>query len=225
MNNNKACSSLQRFSYLLFISLVLAFAKADAQLSTSIKNETRLLAKDFQIVDIDLNQYLELEVKTINGDEVKIITSQNGEYRNAVVLSSSIKNDSLLITDPINPTFIFPEDKLSAHKVIDGKATILIPKFKKTVINTQSADILISGEFKSIFINQLSGSCKIDRIKGDLIYVSAYADVFLELTNHDTATFSRSGKVSLFLKPDLIKFSARIETVSGNISHLKKTNK
>jgi hypothetical protein len=225
MNNLHACSCLQGFSYVLYISLVLAFAKADAQQSTSIKNETSLFASNFEVVDIDLNQYLQLEIKTTNGNEVKIITNQNGEYKNAVVLSSKVRNDSLLITDPINPTFTFPEDKLSAHKVIDGKATILLPRFKKIVLNTQSADISISGDFKNIYINQLSGSCRINKVEGDLTYVSVYADVFLELVNYDTTLISRSGKVSSFIKPNLIKYFASIETVSGNISHLRKTKK
>lgn len=225
MNNLHACSSLQGFSFVIYMCVILAFAKADAQQSSSIKNETNLFSSNFQIVDIDLNQYLQLEIKTTNSDEVKIITNQNGEYRNAVVLSSQVRNDSLLITDPINPTFTFPEDKLSAHKVIDGKATILLPRLKKVVLNTQSADISISGDFKNIFINQLSGSCKIVNLEGNLTYVSVYADVFLKLVNYDTTSFSRSGKVSSFNKPNLIKYFASIETVSGNISHLRKTKK
>ncbi|MEN8815268.1 MAG: hypothetical protein ABF274_00160 [Nonlabens sp.] len=225
MNKHLACSSLQRFFYVSFIFFVLAFAKADAQQSSSVKNETQFLQSSFNVVDIDLNQYLELEIKTTDNNNVKITTDQSGEYKNAVILSSSIRNDSLLITDPISPSFSFPEDKLSAHKVIDGKATLFLPKNKSLIINTQSADISISGDFKKIYINQLSGSCKINKLKGDVTYVSAYADVFLELTDYSTTVFSRSGKVSTFKKPNLIKYFALIETVSGNISHLKKTKK
>lgn len=219
------CSILQRFFCVFIAVCLLAFAKADAQQSSSNKNETQLFTSNFKVVDIHLDQYLELEIKTTNGNEVKVITSQNGEYKNAVLLSSRVKNDSLLITDPIDPSFTFPEDKLSAHKVIDGKATILIPRFKKVVLNAQNADISIAGDFKNVYINQLSGSCKIDRLQGDLTYVSAYADVFLDLINYDITIFSRSGKVSSFVKPRLIKFFASIETVSGNISPLRKTKK
>lgn len=225
MNNRNACSFLQRFSCVLFGCIVLTFAKANAQQTSSIKNERQHLQSTFEVVHIDLLQYLKLEIKTSTSDQVKIITRQNGEYRNAVVLTSIVRNDSLLITDPIHPSFTFPGDKLSVHKVVDGDAIIYIPRFKKVVLNTQNADITISGVFKNVYINQLSGSCKMNQIQSDLNYISIYADVFIALEKHDITSFSKSGKVSIFIKPTLIEFFASIETVSGNISHIKKTNK
>jgi hypothetical protein len=225
MDKDDACSNLQRFFCVVIIGIVLAFAEADAQESTPVKNETSHLQAQFNVVDIQMIQYLELEITTSDSDKVTLVTSQNGEYKNAVVLSSEIRNDSLLITDPFNPTFSFPQDKLSAHKVIDGKATLSLPRNKHLVINTQTADITITGNYKSIYINQLSGSCKIDQIQGDLTYVSVYATISIDLKNYDIEAVSRSGNVFVFEKPSLIKYFARLETISGSISNLKKRNK
>ena len=222
MDHSYTCSSLQRF--LCFMSLVvfLAFAKADAQTTSSTTNETSHNLADFSTIDIDLQQYVELEIKTNNSKNVKLITSQNGEYKNAVILSSIIRNDSLIITDPIHPTFTFPRDKLSAHKVIDSKATIVLPKNKKLVINVQSADLKISGNYNSVYINQLSGSCKISQLQGDLHFISVYASIYANLKNYNVTSSSRSGKVQEFKKSIQIKYFARLETVSGNISTLNK---
>ncbi|WP_405378120.1 hypothetical protein [Nonlabens sp. Asnod3-A02] len=222
MDHSYTCSSLQRF--LCFMSLVvfLAFAKADAQTTSSNRNETSHSLATFKTIDIHLQQHIQLEIKTNNSQDVKLITSVNGEYKNAVILSSIIRNDSLIITDPIHPTFSFPGDKLSAHKVIDSKATIVLPENKKLVINVQSADLKISGNYDSVYINQLSGSCKIDQLKGDLHFISVYASIYANLKNYDVTSASRSGKVHEFKKPVQIKYFARLETVSGNISTLNK---
>ncbi|PPK96400.1 hypothetical protein LY01_00220 [Nonlabens xylanidelens] len=222
MDHSYTCSSLQRF--LCFMSLVvfLAFAKADAQTTSSNRNETSHSLATFKTIDIHLQQHIQLEIKTSNSQDVKLITSVNGEYKNAVILSSIIRNDSLIITDPIHPTFSFPGDKLSAHKVIDSKATIVLPENKKLVINVQSADLKISGNYDSVYINQLSGSCKIDQLKGDLHFISVYASIYANLKNYDVTSASRSGKVHEFKKPVQIKYFARLETVSGNISTLNK---
>ena len=93
------------------------------------------------------------------------------------------------------------------------------------MINTQTADITITGNYKSVYINQLSGSCKIDQLEGDLRYVSVYATIYVDLKNYDIQAVSRSGNVFNFEKPSLIKYFARLESISGNISNLKKRNK
>ncbi len=225
MNMYKDCSTLQRFFYVFVVFIFLAFAKAQAQQSTSIENETQLIESKFEVVDINVYQYLKLDVKTTKENLVKIITSQNGEYKNAVILSGQVRNDSLIIRDPISPSFSFPEDKLSAHKIIDGTATLLIPENKKIIINTNSADISISGNYKDIFINQLAGTCKVNQIKGNLRYISVYADILVALNNYSVKCISRNGKVATFGNPEIIEYFAILETVSGNISKLKMTKK
>jgi DUF4097 and DUF4098 domain-containing protein YvlB len=93
------------------------------------------------------------------------------------------------------------------------------------VINTQSADITIRGNYKSVYINQLSGSCKIDQLQGNLTYVSVYATISVDLKNYDIQAVSRSGNVFPFEKASLTDYFAQLETISGNISNLKKRNK
>ncbi|AGC76245.1 hypothetical protein LX97_00914 [Nonlabens dokdonensis] len=225
MNKLIDCSTLQRFFCAFAVFYFLAFAKADAQQPSSIKNETQLMQSEFKVVDINVFQYLKLDIKTTNEERVRIITSQDGEYKNAVILSGQVRNDSLIVRDPINPSFSFPEDKLSAHKIIDGSATLLIPENKKIVINTNAADISITGNYADVYINQLSGTCKIARLEGNLRYISVYADLFVQLKNYDISCSSRNGKVTSFEKPRIIKYFAVLETVSGNISKLKKTKK
>jgi hypothetical protein len=225
MNNLFAFSILQRF---FIICLLLSFCnitKITAQTTANTTSDTTYLESYFIVVDINISQYLELDIQTGDFDRSRLVTSQKGEYKNAVVLSSTVRNDSLLITDPFNPTFTFPQDKLSTHKVIDGKATLYLPKAKNLVINSQAADINIKGNYKHIFINQLSGSCTIKALQGDLNYISVYAHVFLNLDHYLVKGFSRSGEVVKFDQPEEVKYVAKIETISGKISNLKKLNK
>lgn len=226
MEEGSACFGLRRFFCAIILSIVIAFAKVEAQSTTAtVKNETRHLQAPFDVVDIQVDQHLELEITTNNSNIVQLVSLQNGEYKNAVTLSSEIRNDSLLITDPFTPAFSFPQDKLGAHKIIDGKATLSLPSNRHLVINTGSADITVQGNYKSIFINQLSGSCKIEKLEGDLNYISVYATISVDLKDYEIQALSKSGMVSSFEKTLWIKYFARLETISGNINHLKKRNK
>lgn len=225
MNNRFACSFLQRFFIICLIMMFCCIIKVTAQTAGNTTSDTTYSESYFNLVDINISEYLELDIQTGNFDLARLVTSQKGEYKNAVVLSSTIRNDSLLITDPFSPTFTFPQDKLSAHKVIDGKATLYLPKGKNLVINTQAADINIKGNYKNIFINQLSGSCTITSLRGDLNYISVYAHVFLSLDHYFIDGYSRSNEVVKFEQPEEVQYVAKIETISGKISNLKKTNK
>ncbi|WP_124978861.1 hypothetical protein [Nonlabens xiamenensis] len=216
-------SVVQRFFLFAFQLLVLfAFAKAKAQQPPVQSSELQINAATFSVVDIQLEEYLHLEITTHKQAQVKVNTFQTGEYHNSVVLNPRIIADTLKFSDPQSPEFNYPQDKLSAHKVVDGKARIYIPEGKKLVINARPADIDITGIYTSIYVNQQSGSCLIREIQGDLTYVSVYANLKAILKNYDIMASSKTGETQVPAPVRLVRHVARLESIQGNISVFSK---
>jgi hypothetical protein len=197
---------------------VFAIAEAYPQQRDSNTSSVDLINTDFTVVDINLREYMELEIGNSIDGEVHVLEIQHGEYKNAVSISTTVRNDSLLIRDFQNFNFSFPQDKLSAHKVIDARMRLLLPPGKSLIINTRSAVLLISGAFNDLYINQFSGKCKVIDLTGNFNFTSIYADVIFKAPHYriDYATQRKSLTTKFTKQP--AKFIAQIETIHGGIS-------
>ena len=215
---------LQRFSYFLSLGLMIfAFAKAESQEKPkSISSADLFQNADIEIIELDLDRHVQLSISTTSENKVFAQNTQTGEYRNAVVLSTKKVGNTMYITDPIHPVFHFPQDKLGAHKIIDGTATVQIPENKVLVINATSCDLNISGTYKSVYVNIQSGNCSLHHLKGDLKFISVYADIKGDLARYAIKASSRSGSIDLPSPPAHFEYTAVLETISGNI-HILET--
>ncbi|GAK88539.1 hypothetical protein JCM19298_3265 [Nonlabens ulvanivorans] len=202
-------------SFYLSIVLVFAFAKAQSQ-----RNSSHIIYANSGIttIDIFLESTIELEIIATKEDQVKIIESQGGEYRSAVLLNTEISNDTLKITDPFNPSFSFPQDKLSAHKVIDGKATIYVPENLILDINSRNCYLTINGNFKFSFINLESGSCLLKNVRGDFHIVSVNAMVVVTNPSSYIEMSSKYGVITQIVNEPIIYYNQKIETINSNIT-------
>lgn len=202
-------------SFYLSIVFLFAFAKANSQ-----RNSSQIIYGNTQIttIDISLESTLELEIITTKNDEIKIIESQGGEYKSAVLLNTAISNDTLKISDPFNPSFAFPQDKLSAHKIIDGKATIYIPENLNLDINSRNCFLTINGFFNISFINLESGSCLLKNMKGDYHVVSVNAAVTVINPSSFIVLSSKYGVIEELTSESVIYYDQKIETINSNIT-------
>lgn len=207
--------SIMNRNFFISFLLIIAFAKAYSQ-----RNSSDIIYRDSQIkvVDIFLESTLDLEIITTDEKLIRISESQGGEYKNAVLLNSKVVNDTLKITDPFNPSFHFPQDKLSAHKIIDGKATLYLPKNLKLQITSRNCFLKLTGSFQKVFINLISGSCLLDQVIGDLHVVSVHADVTLLQPTSFVDTHSKYGAILKLSKKVNLNYSLKIETIDAPIT-------
>ena len=205
----------------LFVSwvfLILAFAKAYPQDNTANTINSSITGRDFEVVDIVFDTYVALEIGNSEDGSIHLFEKENGEYKDAVQVRSVIENDSLKLRSTPSLSFEFPQDKLSAHKVINTSLKLLIPEGKKVIINVREATVLCEGNFKSIYVNQLSGTCKLKIIEGDVSVVSVYADIDLELPILEREQISKESKKMKFWFGKDARYSADLQTIHGNIS-------
>lgn len=208
-------SIIKRDFFICIVLILFATTKAYSQRNSSsiIHQNTEI-----KVVDIFLESTIELEIRTTKNSQIKIVESQGGEYKSAILLSSKIIKDTLKITDPFNPSFNFPQDKLSAHKIIDGKAIVYLPEGLTLQINTRSCFLKISGVFKDAFINIESGSCLINKMIGNYHIISVHAGVqVIEPTSFINAS-SRYGRIINNSTNHTMNYNLEIETITAPIT-------
>lgn len=213
-------TSTKRFFLCSYIVVIFAFAKANSQTITSQGSSTILLNNGIAHLDVFLEEHVELHIITTKEQGFRISENQYGEYQQAILLSKVQRNDTLFISDPQNPTFKYPNNKLSAHKVVDGIATIYIPEGKTVFITANSADVTLTGHFKNIVINLQNGKCNLDKTTGDFQIVTVYAPVMVRVINTQIYATSKNGSVTGFKNIKNIVYTGKIESINGTITIL-----
>jgi len=205
----------KRSFYICSFLMLFAFAKVYSQ-----RNSSDILFENsnVEVVDIFLETTIELAITTTKENQIKISESQGGEYKNAVLLSSKVTNDTLKITDPFNPGFNFPQDKLGAHKVLDGKALLYIPENLKLQITCRNCFLKVTGNYKKTFINLESGSCSLEKVTGDYHIISVHADVSINKPTSFIKASSKYGRINRLSKKENQNYNLKIETITAPIT-------
>lgn len=215
MVTSQQYSIVKRSFFMAVIFLVFAFAKAYSQ-----RNSSDIIFENSKVntVDILLESTIELEILTIEEPFIRIVDSQGGEYKNAVTLNSRITNDTLQIRDPFQASFKFPQDKLSAHKIIDDRAKIYLPKGLNVQITARSCFLKITGNYKNLFINLESGNCVLKAVQSPFHIISVYADVTINTLEKNIHAVSKYGTITPKEMMAVTSNSHKIETIHGDIT-------
>ena len=175
--------------------------------------------QEFSTVVVDLEHYVDLTISTVK-DKGSYVTDvkHSGEYKDALMLNADIKNDTLFISDPYNAGFEFPQDKLSAHKITDSKASLVLPDNINLFLHLVNSHIKISGNYKSTILNIKTGQASFSEMSGDIAVTSVDANIFAhDLKNHVFQASSRNGKVKMPEHKREFKYRMKVESIHGDI--------
>lgn len=219
----RSCKFTSRIFFMVVMLVCFAFTSiSSAQLTKSYsqRNSSRIQLQSDEIksIDIFLEQEIELNITTHDLPEIWFNESQGGEYKNAVVFNTKLVENQLTITDQISPEFHFPQDKLSAHKIIDSKAQITIPYGMNVKVHVRSSFLNISGDYNNLSVNQQSGDCAITDLTGDLKIISVYAHIHLTIKDYLTDVTSKEGLIKGIDNHEFYRYKARVETIYGNVT-------
>src|SRR5690606_28318764 len=88
-------------------------------------------------IQIDGKNCFSLALETVDAPKITVEAAIDGEYLQDVLVNVKQEGATLLVSSGFQPNFVFPNDKLSAHKVISISLKISIPKnLKVTVYGT-----------------------------------------------------------------------------------------
>ena len=190
---------------LLFCNLSL-FAQKEITHNFTIDNDVHTLF-------FNLNDVFQVTIHTIQQQHIKITARSEGEYANYFVLDEIQEGETFTITGDIS--FIFPDfqDKLSAHKVHAISVDVWLPKNLQVVLQSDIANVSISGNFESFRADLSSGNCFLTQISGKITASSVSGNIVLYANAGNLITETNIGTIS------------KIKLTAGASSYVLKTNK
>ncbi len=204
---------------LILMIILLGSAICHAQNAGSIYAHTESQNEQFKVVFVNLKHFMNLSIST-TGEPSSYVTNekQSGEYKNALILNTQVLNDTLFVTDPVNPIFEFPQDKLSAHKITESKAELRLPEGKVLFLNLSEAVLNLDGQYKNVIINIHSGNMKLSHMSGNIQVTSVNANlVAIDLNSYSVQASSRNGSVTIENEPNSTRYLLEAESINGNI--------
>ena len=210
---------LRLYPSTLLITILSASLCCNAQQKEAVYTYTESQNDLYSIIFIDLEHYIELKVSTTKKmNSFSTSDQQFGEYRNALQLHSEVERDTLFIRDAINPLFQFPQDKLSAHKVTDSKAHVVLTENQVLFLNLSNANLVLEGNHKEIIVNIQDGNILLEKISGDIQIVSMNADVVGQgLSAYFFDISSRNGTTDYDKSIGQKKNQLKVESINGDI--------
>jgi hypothetical protein len=168
---------------------------------------------------VDLMHYVQLTISTSTERGFYIWDEkQSGEYKNALVLNTQVVEDTLFISDPLNPTFEFPQDKLSAHKITDSRAILILPEHKSLFLNLPDANLNLQGNYENVILNIHSGKVILQKLTGNVQATSVSANVQGEnLKGYYLEAVSRNGSVLINNSNKNTRYLLKVESINGDI--------
>ena len=177
------------------IKALLLLTLVQGSILAQSKWEKKIDAPEVHSLSIELGFIQNLMVSTGNSDQYVIKTSSEGEYRDQVMLVSKEVDHWLEIYPQWAPSFIAPNDKLSAHKVRALNLELIVPKGKTLEIRGEQAVVSVQGEYKEVVLRLGSGQVNLRYSSEESDIRTDSADVFLTVPYGDIQASSVEGKV------------------------------
>ncbi len=174
-------------------------------------------SNDFDFVFLKLDYTSNITINESISNEIYVKYKQEGEFKENIILKSTVDNRELKIKEIISPMVKKYNDKLSVHKIIANTIEVGVPINFKTIITSGSSNIKIMSSFSDINIKIDEGKINLNqkKIKGKIKSISA--DIFCVNPLIKLLVSSKAGVVSGLYNnsymPDLV-----IKTLRGNVS-------
>jgi len=174
-------------------------------------------SNDFDFVFLKLDFTSNITINESISNEIYVKYKQEGEFKQNIILKSTVDNRELKIKEIVSPMVKKYNDKLSVHKIIANTIEVGVPINFKTIITSGSSNIKIMSSFSDINIKIDEGKINLNqkKIKGKIKSISA--DIFCVNPLIKLLVSSKTGVVSGLYNnsymPDLV-----IKTLRGNVS-------
>jgi hypothetical protein len=199
-------------SILCFILLVVSI-EVNAQKVV----ENTIDAKNITTVIIEGDDMFNIKLTSKPVEMIALKTKSEGEYSEDVVVLSSIKQDSLIISSAFQPLYVNHNDKLSAHKVLSIEAELIVPKDCNIYLKSKSANVEVIGSYKTLILELSQGNCDLKSFAGNAIINTVEGQIILNTNYARVEAYTKTGTITreeITLGNNEIK----LNSVNGNIS-------
>ena len=136
-------------------------------------------SNDFDLVLLKLDFTNDITINESESSIIYVKYKQEGEFKENIILKTTIDNRELKIKEIVSPTLKAHNDKLSVHKTVVNSIEVTVPINFRTLINTKSCSMKIMSPFSDIYINIGEGKVNLNQKKIKGVINSISADIFL----------------------------------------------
>lgn len=179
-----------------------------------------VVAPHISKIAIDASACFEVHLKSAPQNEVEVYAKIDGEYSPDLVATIAKSGTTLFVNAGFSPTFIDPNDKLSAHKVVSISLTILVPNSIEIAVDGTSANVMASGSYRDLHITLNDGFCSLAEVYGKINVKTQKGTISLASDAAQVSASSKYGKVSQDKIPIGIT-QVTLRSITGNI-HITK---
>ena len=154
-------------------------------------------------------------------NKIQFTYQVEGEYQNQTSLAVKSTTAETILSEIRLPTFVHPQDKLSAHKAIASIIEISLPSSITLEIQASNAHLYLLGPLGKTRIALDSGRCELSRWDSETFIQTRDADVLISGKGLLVSGSSREGQLQIDPEP-APKNKVVVQSIKGNISYLRE---
>lgn len=173
-------------------------------------------AQDLTKVHIDAGRIFEVVLESDDSEDLRVEVEIEGEYQNEMTLGAKKEGATLFLKGVFLPSFEDPNDKLSAHKVLSVRLTLVIPQHLNAEVSGMSTRVVAKGYFEDLGIRTAKGPVILTRPTGYVHVKTGRGAIRAAKVSGFVTASSSYGEVFKGEVPQG-RSAVVLESVSGNI--------
>ncbi len=157
----------------------------------------------------------------LHQNKIQFTYQVEGEYQNQTSLAVKNSAEEMILSEIRLPTFVHPQDKLSAHKAVASVIELSLPSSITIELQAHYADLYLLGPLGKTTIALDSGRCELSQWVSETFIQTRDADVFISGKGLLVSASSREGQLQIAAEPDP-KNKVMVQSIKGNISYLRE---
>lgn len=168
------------------------------------------------LVQIDVRNCFEVVLETVDEPEIQVVALIEGEYSKELQLQVYEDGKTLMIGAGFSASFINPNDKLSAHKVVSIALHIKVPRWKNVAVFGTNTRVIASGAYSDLNIVLSDGLCELRQVSKVVAVKTQSGNIMVATKGGKINARSKYGEIVKDLIP-IGEDRYSLSTVTGNI--------
>ncbi|MBF8149779.1 hypothetical protein ITJ86_07695 [Winogradskyella sp. F6397] len=215
MNKNNTIKPWD-FNFKAFFMLI-GFLFVALSLQAQNVLEKELTAERIDSIVIDGNQIFKITVVTSKTNQIKIVSTLDGEYQNEFQVEMRENNHTLYLHLEHLSFSEIPDDKRNAHKVIAATLQLEIPEERSLDIVSDIGSVDLNGTFNSLYIQLSRGRCYVEADTKTATINTLDGDIIVVTDNAAVTANSNHGKITVDEFYNAIS-TWKLKSINGNIT-------
>ena len=175
-----------------------------------------VLSESIKLIQVNAENCYEVILESGENEAIEVDAQMDGEYSEDLQMNVSEIGNTLVLGAGFQPSFINPNDKLSAHKVVSIALKIKVPSYKNVQVYGTSARIIAFGDYSNLDITLSDGTCELHNISENVNVKTQSGNIVVYENRAKISAETKYGQYQKDTIPNGFN-SYKLNSVTGNI--------